>query len=219
MGPSSLSVLRAKLLRFWVFSPEKLWLLSIALNSRGNWRLAFVVKQLNTILYHNSLATGATVSPDIFLGHYAHGITINNDVTIGKRVKIWHNVTLLGGRQARNEKGRATGTRGRIVIEDNARIGNNVVVISPRGRVLRIGRGARIGAGVVVTQDVPDGGTLVPAPPQLLVRKPPAQAPASTPLAAEAAHTTVAEPAPVETEPAGGAGATNGTEPANETSA
>ncbi len=154
-----LGSLKRRLERLWLFSPERLWLLSIALRRRGRWRLAFVVKQLNTILYHNSLSPDASVAEDIALGHYSHGIVVNGGVEIGRHVKIWHNVTLTG-RAARGRGHRAQG-RARIVVEDGVRIGTNAVVIGARGESLRIGRGARIGAGAIVTHDVPAGATVV----------------------------------------------------------
>jgi serine O-acetyltransferase len=158
MGAQGLGSLRRTLTKLWVLSPERLWLLAIALQRRGRWRMAFTVKQLNTILYHNSLAPGASVSPDIALGHYSHGIVVNRNVEIGRHVKIWHNVTLTAGRPAR---GSASEERSRIVVEDGVRIGTNAVLIAPRGGTLRIGRGARIGAGAIVTKSVPDGATVV----------------------------------------------------------
>ncbi|HWF32097.1 MAG TPA: hypothetical protein VG188_06025 [Solirubrobacteraceae bacterium] len=158
MGAQGLAPLRRTVTKLWVLSPERLWLLSIVLQRRGSWRLAFAVKQLNTILYHNSLAPGASVSPDIALGHYSHGIVVNRNVEIGRRVKIWHNVTLTAGRPAR---GSVSGARSRIVVEDGVRIGTNAVLIAPRGGTLRVGRGARIGAGAIVTKSVPHGATVV----------------------------------------------------------
>jgi serine O-acetyltransferase len=158
MSTQSLASLRLTLTKLWVLSPERLWLLSIALQRRGRWRLAFAVKQLNTVLYHNSLAPGASVSADIALGHYSHGIVVNRNVEIGQRVKIWHNVTLTAGRPAR---GGSSSERSQIVVEDGVRIGTNAVLIAPRGETLRIGRGARIGAGAIVTKSVPDGATVV----------------------------------------------------------
>lgn len=169
MTPERLASLRRSLRKLWLFSPERLWLLSIALQRRGRWVLAFAVKQLNTALYHNSLAPGATVSPDVELGHYSHGIVVHSDVTIGRGVKIWHNVTLTAGRSSRRG-GAADGSgRAQIVVEDLVKIGTNAVVIAPRGRTLRIGRGARIGAGAIVTQDVPAGATVVAAPARVLL--------------------------------------------------
>ncbi len=153
-------------MRLWLLSPERLWLMSIALQRGGRWRLAFVVKQLNTILYHNSLAPGASVSPDIALGHYSHGIVVNSNVEIGQRVKIWHNVTLTAGRRAR---GSASEQRSQIIVEDEVKIGTNAVLIAPRGGTLRIGRGARIGAGAIVTESVPARATVVSPPARVLL--------------------------------------------------
>jgi serine O-acetyltransferase len=171
MSAERLGSLRLKLTRVWLISPERLWLLSIALQRRGHWILAFSIKQLNTILYHNSLSPGASVSPDILLGHYSHGIVVNSNVEIGRRVKIWHNVTLTAGRQSRKRgHGDAPGPEARIIIEDGVKIGTNAVVIAPRGGSLRIGRGARIGAGATVTEDVPSGATVVSQPVRVLLR-------------------------------------------------
>jgi serine O-acetyltransferase len=168
--------LRLKLTRLWLISPEKLWLLSIALHRRGYWRLAFSIKQLNTILYHNSLAPGASVSADILLGHYSHGIVVTSNVVIGRRVKIWHNVTLTAGRPPRGGQARSLDSPTQILIEDDVKIGTNAVVIAPRGDSLRIGRGARIGAGVVVTHNVPARATVVSPPALVLTREETAEA-------------------------------------------
>ena len=170
MTPDRLALLRIRLTRLWFFSPEKLWLLSIALQRRGHWVLAFSVKQLNTLLYHNSLAPGASVSPDVLLGHYGHGIVVSSRVVIGRGVKIWHNVTLTAGRpRRRGERPLPPGARAQIIIEDGVKIGTNAVVIAPRGVTLRIGRGARIGAGTVVTRDVPGHATVVAPAPRIVL--------------------------------------------------
>ena len=113
------------------------------------------------MLYRNSLAPGASVSPDISLGHSSFGIVVNANVIIGERVKIHHNVTLTL---------RTGGAPVKLTIEDDVKIGANAVIIGPRGRSLRIGRGARIGAGTVVTHDVPAGATVVSAPPRVLLK-------------------------------------------------
>jgi serine O-acetyltransferase len=154
--------------RIWIFSPERLWLLSSALHRRGHWLPAFAVKQFNTLLYHNSLAPDATVAADVKLGHYSHGIVVNGQVEIGAGVKLWHNVTLTAGRRARRPGGGKHGPPARIVIEDGVRIGANAVVIAPRGELLRIGRGAKIGAGAVVTHDVPARAIVVNPPARIL---------------------------------------------------
>jgi serine O-acetyltransferase len=142
------------------FSPERLWLLSIAMQKHGHRRLATLVRNVNSALYHNSLPPGASVSPDIKFGHHSLGTVIHPNVVIGRRVKIWHNVTIAMRAGAKSPY--------RIVIEDDVRIGANSVVISPYRQDLRIGRGARIGAGAVVSRDVPPGSTVVSLQPQVI---------------------------------------------------
>lgn len=180
MTHHKLQQLKRQLRKLWVLSPERLWLASIALAGRGHWMLAFFLKQLNGLIYHNSLAPGATVSPDVFLGHHSLGVVVNRNVEIGRGVTIWHNVTLAAGRveRPRRRAGRAAGgavppaERSRIIVEDDVKIGANAVVIAARGKTVRIGRGARIGAGTVVTEDVPAGRVIVSAPGRLLPLRP-----------------------------------------------
>src|SRR4029077_10330042 len=158
-----------------LMSPERLWKLSAALRKRGWRRPALLVKKLNSVLYHNSLAPGATFSPDIRFGHHGFGTMVHSNVVIGRRVKIWHNVTLAVRA--------ATGSPHRIVIEDDVTIGANAVVVTPNEGSIHIGRGARIGAGVVVTHDVPAGATVVSMPARVLLgeasEEPDSQAPDS----------------------------------------
>jgi serine O-acetyltransferase len=198
--------LKHRMRKLWLFSPERLWLASIALNRRGHWVLAFWLKQLNGLVYHNSLAPGASVSPDIFLGHNSLGIVINRNVEIGRGVTIWHNVTLAAGRPERparrvqsqghrprddaperSSDGSPTPRQARIIVEDNVRIGANAVIIAPRGTTLRIGRGARIGAGTVVTKDIPAKATIVGAAPRLMLADDDAKAPGDRAQASRAA--------------------------------
>jgi serine O-acetyltransferase len=94
-------------------------------------------------------------------GHHGFGTMVHSNVEIGRRVRIWHNVTLAVRA--------STGSPHRIVIEDDVQIGANSVVITPYEESLVIGRGARIGAGVVVTEDVPAGATVVGAPPRVIM--------------------------------------------------
>lgn len=177
MSRAELRGFKGRLRSLWVLSPERLWLLSTRLSRRGHWRAAFVLKQLNSLIYHNSLSPEATVAPDISLGHNSLGIVIHSDVEIGRDVMIWHNVTLTAGRPPRRRGHEPAGNgagpsqeRSRIVVGDHVTIGANAVLIAPRGRTLQIGNGARIGAGTVVTEDVPRRATVVGAPPRTYPR-------------------------------------------------
>jgi serine acetyltransferase len=53
---------------------------------------------------------------------------------------------------------------GWVVIEKDAYVGPNVVIATSAGKTLRIGEGAVVGAGTVVTKDVP-ARTFIPPPP------------------------------------------------------
>jgi serine O-acetyltransferase len=172
-------------------SPVLLWRLSAALRRRGHPRLALLVKKLNSAIYHNSLAPAAVFSPDITFGHHGFGTVIHSNVEIGRRVTIWHNVTIAVRAASRDDA--------RIVIEDDVSIGANSVVLAPTKRSLRIGRGARIGAGAVVVSDVPPGATVVCAPSRVIEARPPA--PAGEPRGEEDQAPQSAAPAATEEVP------------------
>jgi serine O-acetyltransferase len=139
-------------------SPLKLWARSIALQRRGHGRLAGLLSRLNTLLYGNSLSPRASIGSGAWLGHHAFGTVVQDNVAIGSNVTIWHNVSL--------ETGDAPDTR--VLIEDDVKIGASAVVAAGPGETLRVGRSARIGAGAVVTEDVPAGATVVAAPTRVI---------------------------------------------------
>jgi serine O-acetyltransferase len=147
-----------------ILSPARLWLLSISLRKRGLVRLAFQVKRLNALLYHNSLPINAEIEPDLMFEHHAFGVMVHDNVTIGKRVRIWHHVT-LSVRQFAGRPG------GRLIIEDDVKIGAGAIVITPMSETMTIHRGARIGAGAIVTEDVPPGATVLSPPSRVLMHR------------------------------------------------
>lgn len=59
---------------------------------------------------------------------------------------------------------------GRVIIERDAFVGPNCVIVSGAGRTLRIGRGAVVGAGSVITKSVPAGLYVSPPPVQAVAR-------------------------------------------------
>jgi serine O-acetyltransferase len=146
--------------RAGLFGPVRLWRLSIALQQRGLRAPAAFVKNVNSALYHNSLPPGAIVGPDLRLGHHGFGTVIHTNVVIGRGVTIYQNVTIAMRAGSQSPY--------RIHIEDDVLIGANAVIVSPHRADLRIGRGARIGAGTVVSADVPPGATVISAPASLI---------------------------------------------------
>jgi serine O-acetyltransferase len=90
------------------------------------------------------------------LRHWALGVVVHPQVRIGKNVVIFHQVTLAGETWI--------GSPYRIVIEDNVSIGAGAIVIGNNLSDLRIGKGAKIGAGAVVVSDVGSNQTVVGIP-------------------------------------------------------
>ncbi|HEY1832807.1 MAG TPA: DapH/DapD/GlmU-related protein [Solirubrobacteraceae bacterium] len=130
----------------FILSARRLWVISSKLHHAGHPRLARVLKNLNSMLYHNSLPPEVQLSPDVRLGHHGVGTVLHPKIVIGERVKIFQNVTMAV---------RPPNAPQQIVIEDGVVVGANAVIMTPRNRSIRIGEGARVGAGAVVTKDVP----------------------------------------------------------------
>jgi serine O-acetyltransferase len=143
-------------------SPERLWRISAFLRRRGLRRLALFVKKVNSLIYRNSLAPGVQFSPDVRFLHSGFGTVVHSNVTIGRGVRIGHNVTIAVRA--------ATGSEHGIAIGDDVGIGAGAIILAPRGRSVRIGNGARIGAGALVVSDVPDGATVVAEPSRIVAR-------------------------------------------------
>lgn len=104
----------------------------------------------------------ADVPPQMQIGkgtvfpHDALGCVFHPDVKIGKNCKILHGVT-MGGR---------AGHKGLPVIGDNVIIGTHSQII---GNV-KIGNNAVVGAGAIVTHDVPDNVVVVGNPAKILIK-------------------------------------------------
>jgi UDP-2-acetamido-3-amino-2,3-dideoxy-glucuronate N-acetyltransferase len=87
-------------------------------------------------------------------------------VTIGDRCFIGHNVTFTNDLtpRATNAAGELQGksdwTLVPTVVEDEASIGSGATIVAG----VRIGRGSLVGAGAVVTSDVPDGMLVIGVP-------------------------------------------------------
>jgi serine acetyltransferase len=123
-----------------------------------------VLKLLNFLVFHAVLPPEASISPDVRLEHYALGIVVHPNTTIGRGVKIWHNVTLAAET--------TVGSSCRLTIEDGVMIGASAQIIARVNQPLTIGRGANVGAGAVVTRSVEPGATVIGVPARAVDRLP-----------------------------------------------
>jgi serine O-acetyltransferase len=109
--------------------------------------LARLVKTLNYYLHGCLLPAEAEVGEGVVLEHYAMGVVLHPQVKIGDRCRIYHHVTLASES--------CIGSEHFIVLEDEVTIGAHSIVVARSNSTLRIGKGAIVGAGSVVTKDVP----------------------------------------------------------------
>jgi serine acetyltransferase len=103
--------------------------------------------------------------------HRARGVKIGRHVFIGEEVYLDNEypecIEIMDHVQISIRAIVVAHTRGpgRGVIEQGAFVGPNAVLVCGAGRALRIGEGAVIGAGSVITKSVPPGFTSAPVPP------------------------------------------------------
>ena len=136
--------------------------------SRGNdlcrfWRLYRLQRKINSGFLRDILTFmmsrcanrhGGYIGPDAVvkgtpsLPHGLHGIFISRYAVIGENCRIYQNVTI------------GEVNRSAPVIGDDCLIGAGAVLVGG----IRIGSHVKIGAGAVVSTDIPDGCTVVARP-------------------------------------------------------
>jgi serine O-acetyltransferase len=118
-----------------------------------NARLFFLARTIN---HWSRFLTGFEIHPGAKIGKHLfleHGfITIGETAVIGDNVTIYPCVT-LGGTNPTNGQG---GKRHPTLL-DNVIVGAGAQILGP----ITVGQRARIGANAVVTDDVPEGATMV----------------------------------------------------------
>ncbi|HYZ71432.1 MAG TPA: DapH/DapD/GlmU-related protein [Chthoniobacterales bacterium] len=124
--------------------------------------VAKLLKLVNYGLFKCLLPYEAELAGEVDMRHWALGVVVHPQVRIGKNVTIYHGTTLAAETWI--------GSSHRIIIEDDVFIGTGVVVLGKNTESLRIGKGAKIGAGAVVTGDVEPGQTVVGIPARPVAR-------------------------------------------------
>jgi serine O-acetyltransferase len=113
--------------------------------------LARLVAELSRWLTLIEIHPGAVIGKRFVVDHGA-GVVIGETAIIGDDCAIYHGVTLGG----------ISSTEGRRhpKLEDGVMVGAGAKVLGP----ITLGRGARVGAGSVLTKDVPPGVTVAGVP-------------------------------------------------------
>lgn len=137
------------------------WRVSNWLWRQNRVDLALLFQSESSDLLQVSIHPSASIGTSVFLDH-ATGIVVGSFVTIGNEVTIMQNVTI--GRRDVGQIASQIASLGRA-----PRIGNGVLLSSGATVLgdIDIGDFAKIGAGSLVTSDVPGGCTAVGVPARL----------------------------------------------------
>lgn len=128
-------------------TPEQIWALSRKLHAAGWTRLSRCLKMLNWLIHKCLLPAEAIVGKDVLLEHYALGVVMHPQVTIGDNCRIFHHVTFAAET--------AIGSEYRIVLGNNVTIGAHSIIVARKDASLHIGEGSFLGAGSVLLHDIP----------------------------------------------------------------
>ena len=112
--------------------------------------LARLVNHIGRFLTAIDIHPGAKIGRHFFIDH---GFTVIGETAeIGDNVTIYQGVTLGGTNPTNGVAGKRHPT-----LKDNVIVGSGAQILGP----ITVGERARIGAGAIVTDDVPEGATMV----------------------------------------------------------
>lgn len=141
----------------------KIALLANGLNEHGRLGhlAAFILRQVNRVLFCCDIGIGAQIDPSCIFHHSGLGCVIHSGAVVGRDCRFFQHVTIGSAWQGGTAPGECV-----------PRVGNNVLLGC--GCVLlggiEIGDGAIIGANAVVTSSVPAGCTVAGVPARIVKR-------------------------------------------------
>jgi serine O-acetyltransferase len=124
---------------------------------RDWWVLARFVSHVSRFLTGIEIHPGARIGSGVFIDH-GMGLVIGETAEVGDDVTLYQGVT-LGGTSLKREKRHPT-------LERDVVVGTGAAVIG----AIRVGAGARIGAGSVVVTEVPPNSVVVGVPGKVIYR-------------------------------------------------
>ena len=130
---------------------HKLWIWKIPVIPR-------LIATFSRFLTGIDIHPGATIGRRFFIDH-GMGVVIGETTEIGDDVLLYQGVT-LGGTSSKQEKRHPTLGRG-VVVGAGAKVLGNII----------LGNYAKVGAGSVVVNDVPDHSTVVGIPGRVVIQK------------------------------------------------
>ncbi|MCM8817902.1 MAG: serine O-acetyltransferase [Candidatus Omnitrophica bacterium] len=125
---------------------------------KGAKTLARIISHINRFLTGIEIHPGAKIGRRFFIDH-GMGVVIGETSEIGEDVLMYQGV-VLGGTSLKKEKRHPT-------VGNNVVIGAGAILLGP----IKIGDGAKIGAGSVVVKDVPEGTTVVGIPARVVEKR------------------------------------------------
>lgn len=114
-----------------------------------------ILRHLGQFLFSCHIGSHASIGDDCVFQHNGLGVVVSEHAIVGNRCMIYQHVTIGALEDGSDE----VPTIGNDVV-----IGAGATLLGP----IRIGDGARIGAGAVVLKDVPAGATAVGVPAKIL---------------------------------------------------
>lgn len=114
-----------------------------------------VLRHLGQFLFACHIGSGAEIGEGCVFQHNGLGVVISEHAILGERCMVYQHVT-IGALQ--------DGSKEVPVIGNDVVIGAGATLLGP----IKIGDGAKIGAGAVVLKDVPEGVTAVGVPAKIL---------------------------------------------------